>query len=111
MAKKRNYKLNPPKSLTELNKESMLAYVADLGDEDIIWFIDVLDSNKEEKQYQFTSKNGSFKKGDTYEGYNISAVRKAFAGRYFPDLLKTKATKSKDSFTKQLEELRKKVNK
>ena len=90
----------------------MLAYVEGLGkDEELVWFIDLLDNNEEEKQYQFTSKNGSFKAGDTYTGYNIPVIRREFAKRYFPELLESKTKKPADSFTKKLEELRKKVNK
>ena len=112
MAKKRNYALNPPASLTELNKDSMLAYVEGLGkDEELVWFIELLDNNQETKQYQFTSKSGSFKAGDTYTGYNMPVIRKEFAKRYFPNLLEKKAQKPADSFSKRLEELRKKVNK
>ena len=111
MAKKRNYALTPPANLTELNKESMLAYVEGLGnDDELIWFIELLDSNEEIKHFNFDTKDGKHKKGDEIKGYNLPKIRKAFAKRYFPRLLE-KPPKPADSFGKRLEELRKKVKK
>ena len=112
MAKKRNYALNPPANLTELNKESMLDYVIGKNsDEELSWFINLLDSNREKKEYKFDTKNGKHKKGDELEGYNLPPIRKAFANRYFPKLLEKKEKKIPDTFEKRLEELRKKLKK
>lgn len=105
MAKLRNFKINPPESLTELSKDSMLAYVKELGKDDAIWFAKLCRDNKVEKTYQFTSKNGSFKAGDKYEGYDMPVIRKAFAAKYFPQLLEKKKSKTKPSFDKELEEI------
>lgn len=111
MAMKRNYATNPPAKLTELNKESMLAYVAGLNsDEDLVWFIDLLDTNTVTKTLNFDTTDGKRKKGDEIKGYNLPVIRKEFAKKYFPALLEKKA-KTVSSFEKKLEELRKKVNK
>lgn len=111
MAKKRNYATNPPANLTELNKESMLEYVAGLdSDEDLVWFIDLLDNNTVTKTLNFDTKDGKRKKGDEVKGYDLPVIRKEFAKKYFPALLEKKA-KTITSFDKKLEALRKKVNK
>lgn len=112
MAKKRNYALNPPANLTELNKDSMLDYVIGLNDEkELAWFIDLLDNHKEMKEYKFDTKDGKHKKGDPLEGYNLPPIRKAFARHYFPSLFEKKTTKPQNSFEARLEEARKKINK
>ena len=112
MAKKRNYALTPPANLTELNKESMLAYVEGLGkDEDLLWFIELLDSNKEIKHFNFDTKDGKHKKGDEINGYNLTVIRKAFAKRYFPNLLENKQKKAPEPFETRLEEIRKRLGK
>jgi len=112
MAKKRNYALNPPANLTELNKDSMLDYVIGLNDEkELAWFIDLLDNNKEMKEYKFDTKDGKHKKGDPLEGYNLPPIRKAFARRYFPSLLEKKTKKQIDNFEKRVEEIRKQLKK
>lgn len=105
MAIKRDYTINPPKTLNELNKESMLAYVKQLGKEDAVWFAHLCKDNTVEKKYTFDSKSGTFKKGDTYTGYNIPVIRKAFAKKYFPSLIAPKASKSKPSFDDEIAEL------
>ena len=106
MAKKRNYKTNPPEKLTELNKDSMLDYVVSLGDDDVALFIDLLDNNTEEKKNSLPTIQG-----DTVKGYNIPVIRKEFAKRYFPQLLVKKTQKPKDSFEERVKQLRNKVNK
>ena len=112
MAKKRDYTKEPPKDLTELNKESMLLYVENLGkEEDLIWFIDLMDANAVEKEFNFDTKDGKHKKGDKLKGYDMPVVRKAFAKKYFPKLVEPKPKKPTTSFEKKLEELRQKVNK
>lgn len=109
MAKKRDYKLNPPKTLADLNTESMLDFVENNYPEDLAWIVEVFDSNKETKEYKFNSKSGSFKKGDTFEGFDTPAIRKAFAKKYFPFLLeKKKATKkSAPTINDRLDKIRK----
>lgn len=105
MAKKRDYTLNPPQTLNELNKESMLSFVKQLGKEDSKWFAQLCIDNRIEKKYTFDSKNGTFKKGDTYKGYDLPVIRKAFAKKYFPVLVAPKPSKAKKSFDDELEDL------
>lgn len=112
MAKKRDYKLNPPENLSQLNKESMLHYVDSLDNiKELEWFIGVLDKNREKKTYKFDTRNGAHKKGDELDGYNLPPIRRAFASRYFPDLIKEKVKAPKKTFDEQVEELRKKLKK
>lgn len=112
MAKKRNYALNPPANLTELNKESMFDYVEGLeNDDELAWWVDLLDSNEEIKQFNFDTKDGKHKKGDEIKGYNLPVIRKAFAKRYFPKLLEKKAKEPNDSFKTRLQKARDKVKK
>lgn len=114
MATIKNYELNPPKKLSDLNKDSMLEYViAQNDDEALDWFIKLVDSNKIKKVRTMDSKNGSFKKGDVYEDVDLPPVRRAFARRYFPALVekKNKPTTKEPSFTDKLEEARKRLNK
>lgn len=112
MALKRDYAKNPPQKLTELNKDSMLDYVVGLGkDEDIAWIVDLFDSNKEKKVYNFDTNGGTHKKGEEYEGYNMKVIREEFAKRYFSHLLEKKKKKQTGGFDKRLAELRKQIKK
>ena len=80
-------KKNPPKSIPNLSKDAMLYYIQNYGtEEDIDWYIELCVSN------QIKKKNN---KGETIEGLDISKIRKAFAQRFFADLLKEKKPKSK----------------
>lgn len=108
MAKKRDYSVNPPKNLQELNKESMLDYIENHHPEDIDWFIELLDNNKKEKVSYMNAKNGGMKKGDVIEGYDWSVIKNAFMKKYFQSVLdEKKARKNKpDSFNTRIENLR-----
>lgn len=109
MAIKRDYKAKPPENLTELNKDSMLAYVKSLGNkEDIKFFVELLDANRTPKTLYLETPNHS--KGDEITGYNMTAIRKAFAKRYFPKLLEKKKYVKKGSFEDELEKLRKELD-
>lgn len=104
MAKKRNYALNAPQKLNELNKESMLAFMKDKTDAEKEWFKKLFASNKETKTYNFDTK--THKKGDAYTGYNMTVIRREFANKYFPKLTeKKKPTSKQPSFEDALNEL------
>ncbi len=108
MAIKRDYKANPPKKLTELNKDSMLAYVQGLNDkEEIKFIVKLFDDNQKAKTYQFDTK--THKKGDELSGYDMPKIRKAFAKRYFPDMLKKKEYKKTDDFKSTLDKMREEI--
>lgn len=112
MALKRDYAKTPPQKLTELNKDSMLDYVVGLGNEDdLAWIVNLFDSNKEKKVYNFDTNGGAHKKGEEYEGYNMKVIRTEFAKRYFSYLLEKKKKKPTGGFDKRLEELRKQIKK
>ena len=86
MAKKWNYELNSPKTKNDLNKDSMLDYVVKYKPEDLEWFLDVLENNREVKENNLT--------GNKVNGYNIPAIRKAFGKKYFPYLYEDKKKKT-----------------
>ena len=112
MALKRDYRLNPPTKLTELNKDSMLDYVIGLADDkEAAWYIDLLDANIVKKTYNFDTNGGKHKKGEEYEGYDIHKIRREFAKRYFPDIVEKKSKKPTTTHDTKLEELRKKLGK
>ena len=80
-------KQTPPTAIPNLTQDAMYLYIKNYGtEEDVDWFVDLCVANKIEK------KNN---KGDAIEGLDISAIRKAFAQRFFSYLLETKKTKSK----------------
>lgn len=111
MAKKRDYSVNPPQNLSDLNKESMLDYIENYHPEDIDWFIELLDNNPKERVSYMNAKNGGMKKGETISGYDWAVIREAFMKRYFNDVLeakKAKKNKKPDSFTDRINKLRKK---
>lgn len=110
----KNYELNPPKKLSDLNKESMLQYIIAQNDtEALSWFLDLCETHKIKKVRTMDARNGSFKKGDIYITEDIAPIRKAFARKYFPNLVekKTKTKKTTPTWEDMLEEARKKVNK
>lgn len=104
MPKKWNYHLNPPQKKSDLNKESMLDYVAKYKPEDLEWFLDVLENNREKKENNLTKKE--------IDGFNNPAIRKAFGKRYFPALYESKKKKTdKESFEERMRKLRESINK
>ena len=109
---KRDYAKTPPKNLTELNKESMLDFVEGKNDEEeLIWFLDLLDSNRQAKEFRFDTKDGKHKKGDALNGYNMEVIRRKFAERYFDEILEKKSKKKPTGFEERVEELRRKLQK
>lgn len=96
MTKIKDYKLNPPKAKADLNEISMLSYVKKYATpEEKKAFIEFYNNNKEIKTRNMDAKNGAFKKGDTYEGQNIGALRKKFAEMFLPELGLYEKKKSK----------------
>lgn len=104
MAKKWNYHLNPPKKKSDLNKDSMLDYVAKYKPEDLEWFLDILENNREVKENNLTKTE--------VNGFNIPAIRKAFGKKYFPDLFESKKKKTEtESFEERIKKLRNSIKK
>ena len=103
MAQKRDYKKNPPDKLTELNKESMLDFMTDKDASEKAWFKKLFADNKKEKKYNFDTK--THKKGEEYNGYDMTTIRREFAKKYFPKLLEKKKSSSKPSFEDMLASL------
>ena len=88
MAKKVvDLKANPPKSIPNLTLQAMAHYVQNYcTKEDRIWYVNLCKTNVIEK------KNNA---NETTEGFDISKIRKAFAAKFFPELLKEKKAKTK----------------
>lgn len=100
MAKKViDLKVNPPKSIPNLTKDAMLHYIKNYGTkEDKVWYVNLCKSNIVEKKNNLTNEMS--------EGFNISAIRKEFAQKFFPHLLEEKKTKTKtQSYTDMLDAL------
>lgn len=89
MAKKVvDLKANPPKAIPNLTKDAMLHYIKNYGTkEDKVWYVNLCKSNIIEKKNNLTNEMS--------EGFNISAIRKEFAKKFFPNLLEEKKTKTK----------------
>ncbi len=88
MAQIHDFTINPPEKKTDLNKESMLKYVSGLKAADKKWFVELMNSNKENKRNNLTD--------EVVEGYNMSKIREAFAQKYFPEI-SSKAKKASKS--------------
>lgn len=78
MAKK-DLRLNPPTTKTDLTKDNMLSFVKKYGTkEEKKWFYDVLKNpdNRIIKQIHFSGE------GKTVNGYDISKIRKLFIAKF-----------------------------
>lgn len=101
--------LNPPTNKKTLTAENMLFFIEKYGtDEDVAWYIDLLDNNHKKKTNNLT--------GDVVDGYNYPPIREAFAKRFFPAISdaekkKGKKTTVKETQKSRIENLRKRVNK
>ena len=88
MAKKIvDLKETPPKSIPNLTLQAMAHYVKNYCEkEDKVWYVNLCKSNVVAK------KSGE---DQTTEGFDISKIRKEFAKKFFPELLKEKKAKTK----------------
>lgn len=82
-------KLNPltdaPSKMNDLTKDFMLQYIKTKGTEaDKKWYKGICAENKIERENTLPTTNG--KKVSTYD---FPVIRKAFAERFFPNLIKT----------------------
>jgi len=97
MAKARDYSKVAPQKLSELNKESMLKFCISKGKEDLSWFNDLCLNNRKEKINNITKEQ--------INGFDDNAIRKAFAKKYFPNLVDKKKTKKTiPTFEEQLKQ-------
>lgn len=83
-------RLNPltdePRLLTDLTRDYMLGYVKSLADEkEIKWFASVCKENIKEKTNQLNKEK--------VKTIDLPVVRRAFADRYFPNLIKPLSSK------------------
>ena len=99
MATLKDLKLNPPETKADLTKGNMLKYIKAYGtDEEKKWFVELMEENRQKKINNID--------GSEVNGYDLPKVRKAFAEKFFPDLVKKQKVKSKKpTFEEELEAL------
>ena len=97
----KNLKKEAPTKLSELTKQNMLDYMKDKGYEERIWFVNLMEENGKEKQNNLPGYEG-----DVIQGYDMPEIRKAFAKKYFPELIKKKEKKKVDTFKAELAKLK-----
>lgn len=88
MAKKTT--LNPlnekPKTLTDITKDFMIVYLKSKGTpDDIKWFKELVANNTKTVENKIDN-------GKPIQQADYKTIRKAFASRFFPNLIKEKAT-------------------
>ena len=87
-------KLNKPTKKTQLNKLSMLKFIKENGSaEDKKWFYDLMQKNKKKVKNNLT--------GEVVDGYDLPAIREAFAQKFFPEI-SSKAKREKKVVKKTL---------
>ena len=95
MARKIDYKLNPPKHLSDLNLPSMVAYVKENAtDKERKTFKEFCQEHHDiVKEYRFDTPNGTHKKGEQYTTYDLPKIRREFARMFFSYITEKKTTK------------------
>jgi hypothetical protein len=112
MATIKDYKLNPPKKKSDLDRISMLSYAKENGTkEQMIAFIKADKECKKNAKRPWDNPEGKWKKGDIYETPDIKKLRNEFLKIFkndFPQLNKkkesVKSVITPDDIIKQMEE-------